>query len=153
MNSCPECKNLGRKISQATIQSQTSFPFWSSQDDWFFCKTSDCSVAYFSSSEIKPISLNSLKETPFPKSTNPNRLVCFCFHHTVQEVLDDVLHNSTSTIKADIIEACRKDLSDCLHQNPEGRCCLGNISMLLKTKQKEESSCCSKNNCHKEENS
>ena len=150
MNSCPECKNLSQKISQETIQSQTNFSFQPSQDAWFFCKTQHCSVVYFSSSEIKPIYLDSLKETPFPKSTNPNRLVCFCFHHSVQEILDDVLHNSVSTIKEDIIEACRKDLSDCLHMNPEGRCCLGNISMLLKMKQKEESLCCSKKNCHME---
>ena len=154
MISCPKCGAIGRKTSLTTLEYQINATPPPSQDDWFFCRTPSCSIVYFSSPTVTPIPLNSLQKTPFPKSDSPNRLVCFCFNHTVKDILDDILINSTSTIKTEISKLCRNGLNDCLQLNPEGRCCLGNIATVLRSKRsgisipiednhRKNKSCCS----------
>jgi hypothetical protein len=80
-----------------------------------------------------------------------NRLICFCFNHTENEIIQDLLTNSISTIKLDIIEQCKLGNSDCRNKNPAGKCCLGNITKLIRQTEKqalseeenkEKSACC-----------
>ena len=132
---CPECGASGRKVGKLTVDSH-ALPVGRLEadpaDDWKFCRTLDCAVVYFSLPEVAPVPLGALRTTPFPKSDNPDRLVCFCFDHTVAAVAEDAQTHAESTLKAAITAACRSGLDDCARMNPEGVCCLGNVDAVIR---------------------
>jgi acetoin utilization deacetylase AcuC-like enzyme len=145
---CPECGKPGRKVSPLTVQSHTVLEHFRSleaSESWQFCRTPSCSIGYFSSPKREAVTLDAMKTTPFPKSDDPARLVCFCFEHTVEAVTEDLRKHPESTIKADIREACRGGQDDCERMNPEGLCCLGNVALVIRNAgggSSNGSSCC-----------
>jgi len=135
MTSCPQCGEPGRKVGKITVEAHTleaHRPSPNDSDDWRFCRSSSCAVGYFVAGS-EPILLDQMGTVPFPKSDAPERLVCFCFEHTVAAVAQDARSGPESTIKATITEACRSGLDDCARKNPEGVCCLGNVAAVIRT--------------------
>jgi len=147
---CPECGAAGRKVSRRTVVSHvlpTHLQAVETTKGWLSCRTASCGVGYFASAKVPPIRLDSMLTTPFPKSDAPERLVCFCFGHTVAAVTEDARSHPESTIKATIAEACRASQDDCERLNPEGHCCLGNVAAVIRDANPEptspEASCAS----------
>lgn len=97
---------------------------------WYFCPTPDCDVVYFCGDDV--LDLSETTSIPFDKSDAPDRLVCFCFGHTVAELLADLREHGESTIRASIQSACKAGRDECRLRNPQGRCCLGNVGKVLK---------------------
>ena len=106
MTSCPQCGEPGRKVGKITVEAHTleaHRPSPNDSDDWRFCRSSSCAVGYFVAGS-EPILLDQMGTVPFPKSDAPERLVCFCFEHTVAAVAQDARSGPESTIKATITE-------------------------------------------------
>jgi hypothetical protein len=101
-------------------------------EGWQFCRTPTCEVGYYASPDVAPITLDAMRTTPFLKSDEPGRLVCFCFEHTARDIIEDARAHPESTIKVAITEACRSGADDCERKNPEGRCCLGNVAAVIR---------------------
>lgn len=94
------------------------------------CRTSTCTVVYFQSGES--LGLSDVQAVPFHKGKSPERLVCFCFQHSVVAVEEDVGAGGVSAIEESIRAACRDGLDDCERKNPRGRCCLGNVRAVVR---------------------
>jgi len=78
------------------------------------------------------VNLGETRRVPFHKSRDENRLVCFCFKHSVATIKADVEKNNESTIRTSIKAQCKEGLDDCERRNPQGRCCLGHVGQVVK---------------------
>lgn len=131
---CPECGARGRPIKPATLQAQVDPPrlaALASAEGWAMCTGEACDVAYFQDDAIVVVA--DIRSVPFHKSTDVQRLACFCFGHSVAAVQADVDDAGVSRIQARIKRACRAGEDDCLRKNPAGRCCLGNVGQVVKS--------------------
>jgi copper chaperone CopZ len=132
MNRCPRCEAKGRAIDPVTLEAQVlpdrlaGLPVY---DGWRLCTSEGCEVVYFRGD--KEVVLGETRAVPFHKSEDPKRLVCFCFEHSVAELEADVEANGVSTIQASIKAACAAGQDDCERKNPQGRCCLGNVGLVV----------------------
>jgi copper chaperone CopZ len=142
MTACPRCGASGRAIKAETIEAQVPLETIGDGANWALCLSVDCNVAYFHGAETVPS--GQLAAVPFHKGTDPGRLVCFCFEHSVADVEADVAANGRSTIRESIKAACKAGDDDCLHKNPQGRCCLGNVGQVIESAapRSEHPSCC-----------
>lgn len=132
MKLCPACKQKGSSVSPVTLEAQViSWPReLGTREGWSLCTTESCEVVYFRSEDV--ILVGETLALPFHKSDDPQRLVCFCFGHTVVSVEADAGSDSGSTIRSSIRAACGEGRDDCVRKNPQGRCCLGNVALVLK---------------------
>ncbi|MBI4884636.1 MAG: hypothetical protein HY826_11360 [Actinobacteria bacterium] len=59
------------------------------------------------------------------KATHKSTPVCFCFAHTVDDIVADLKeHDGRSTIKSAVKAAVANGHCACEHLNPSGLCCL-----------------------------
>ncbi len=133
MRNCPQCAKKGRKISALTLASHVQpgrLREIENRDNWLLCLSPTCPTIYFH--EERVVGANEVKVLPFHKATSSDRIVCFCFEHRACEIREEVLAKGHSTIRDSVRDACRAGLDDCERNNPQGRCCLGNIGLVVK---------------------
>lgn len=97
-----------------------------------FCATPACDVAYFHPTTGDRAACAEVRVPIFQKSANPDRLVCYCFRHTVAAIQREFREAGTSRIMADIKARCARGLAACEHTNPQGCCCLGNVQRVIR---------------------
>ena len=132
---CPRCGQQGGSVSPATIESLVKPAVRArlrSSEGFRFCATPTCDVAYFHPATSDQVGCAEVRVPIFQKSTNPERLVCYCFRHTVAAIQREVRANGTSRISTDIKAKCAQGLDDCERINPQGACCLGNIQRVIR---------------------
>jgi len=128
---CARCNTRGRSVSLITLRAQVA----RAKDDsgsFFFCATSTCPVVYFDETHRIEYVIDDLPQAVFQKSTNPSRLVCYCFEHSVESLLAEVQAVGESTAATSIGAQCRAGFDRCEEKNPQGRCCLGNVRAVVK---------------------
>lgn len=133
MTPCPRCEAKGRPIESVTLEAQVGpdrIAQLAEHKGWGLCTSDSCEVVCFRDNEV--VVLGETRGVPFHKSEDPQRLVCFCFEHSVAELEADVAANGTSTIQASIKAECKAGRDDCQRKNPQGRCCLGNVGQVVK---------------------
>ena len=133
--SCPRCGQQGRSVSPATIESLVSPAARArlhSLDGFRFCATPACDAAHFHPATGDILACAEVRNTIFQKSSDPKRLVCYCFQHTVAAIQQEVRDAGTSRIATDIKTKCAQGLDDCAHTNPQGSCCLGNVQRVIR---------------------
>ena len=132
--SCPECQSKGRRVARVTLESllKPEARRRLRAGTFRFCTTPHCSVTYFHTEEALCFSVQDLRCDVFQKQTSPERLVCYCFQHSVTEIEQEVRLTGRSEVEVAIREACRSGLDDCARNNPQGSCCLGNIRRVIR---------------------
>ncbi len=96
-----------------------------------FCKEPSCDTVYFGQGSDDAFCQADLRVPVFQKSSDPERLVCYCFGHSVAEVARDDKESGTSPVLGEIAEKCRRGLDRCEIENPQGSCCLGNVCLVI----------------------
>ena len=137
-NLCPVCGSKGKAVKRVTIESlltEEALDRVSSADDFRFCATPTCDVAYFRPGNGERFVRQDVRVRIGLKETESPRPVCYCFDHTVEEIEADVASTGTSRIPDEIVDACRRGLDRCAETNPQGTCCLGNVRAILKSAQ------------------
>jgi len=132
---CPRCGQQGRSVSPATIESLVNpavLVRLRSLEGFRFCATPTCDVGYFHPATSETIMCAEVRVPIFQKRTEPERLVCYCFQHTVAALQQEVRDAGTSRIATDIKARCAQGLDDCEHTNPQGSCCLGNVQRVIR---------------------
>ncbi len=130
---CPRCGERGRAVAAATVESlvrddnRRTF----SGASTMFCRTSGCEVVYFDE-QGGTVQKSGVRVPVFQKETDPQRPVCYCFKHSVSEVLAAARPDGSNAIVDEITKACRQGLDRCEQSNPQGRCCLGNVRGLMR---------------------
>ncbi len=105
-------------------------------DEWSFCTTAACPTAYYAGET--EIARDAVRVPIFQKESAEDRLVCYCFDHSVRDVRAATRADATNAIVEEIMQACRRGLDRCEKTNPQGRCCLGNVRALLRPAADEE---------------
>jgi len=132
--SCPSCKNPGKAVPLITLKALLKPDILNDLDTvepYFFCSSSDCSVVYFNS--IGTIyNTDDLKVSVFQKEKGEEVPACYCFGWTRKKISGEI-HNSD---KSSAIESIKKNIQAgrcaCEINNPQGSCCLGNVSQYVK---------------------
>ena len=158
---CLLCGKKGKLVKAITVDSLVSAETCqelSTSEGFRFCSTQSCSIAYYNSENNEQISKENITVRVGQKEAFADRSICYCFHHTAQEIEEDFIENASSTILDDIKEKCKQGQDKCAENNPQGSCCLGNVNAVLKPLQNkkgltvkfQEESCCGQDNCSSE---
>ena len=132
---CPACGALGKPVKRITLgvllkpEARPRIPL---QEEFCFCRTATCDVVYFRPGEVlfRKVDLSvkvGLKEPG--ESTAP---VCYCFGWTPQKIRDEIQTTGKSTTADQIKAQVKAGNCYCEVTNPQGSCCLGNISAVVK---------------------
>ncbi len=129
-NLCPVCGGKGKGVKRVTIESlltEEARLRVASPDNFRFCPTPTCDVAYFRPGNGERFVRQDVRVRIGLKETEPPRSVCYCFHHSVEEIEAEVAATGTSRIPDQIADKCRQGLDRCEETNPKGSCCLGDV--------------------------
>ncbi len=136
---CPTCQKNTRALKEVTLQSLLSGPAASVAAGDFqgfrFCPNTSCETLYFQPERNIRFTEDAVAIAVFQKSESPERLVCYCFGHSVADINAEVRETGSSSAIASISEKCRKGEDRCPETNPQGSCCLGNVRSVVKLAQ------------------
>ena len=131
--SCPRCGQLGQFVPKQTLKHQVKPEHLETVEigAFNFCRTSTCEVVYFSDGGIVLTKVDvrqriGLKETDDPVP------VCYCFGFTEKMVRDEIHATGKCTIPQRITAEIKAGTCACEIRNPQGTCCLGNVTATLK---------------------
>lgn len=130
---CPLNGKKGKRVQNQTIKALLSVSLNQVQNtEYFFCSTQDCPVVYFSRDGNHIFNVDDIREKVYQKEPETaNTLICYCFQHKRSD-----LQNGSSQQRQAIISEIKRGISAekcaCDLRNPQGSCCLGNVTKLVK---------------------
>lgn len=99
--------------------------------DWRICTNPDCTVVYFAGPDAPVFHKEDLTVRVGIKERQAPRPVCYCFHHTVEEIEDDIRRTGRTTVLEDI-KTRMKEACWCETKNPLGSCCLSIVTRYVR---------------------
>jgi len=132
---CPACQALGRPVKRITVgallkpEARVRIPI---QDEFCFCRTPLCEVVYFSDGQA----LFRKDDLSVPVGLKePGDLtvsVCYCFGWSPKKIRAEVQATGKSTVVDQIKAQVKAGNCYCEVTNPQGSCCLGNVSAAVR---------------------
>jgi len=92
-----------------------------------FCSTHGCTTVYYPEGGGEAFHLPDVRVRVGQKRPGPPTPVCYCFHHTEEEIAQEIRRTGASTIPAAITAKVQAGACACETENPAGVCCLGNV--------------------------
>lgn len=132
---CPECGALGKSVRRITLgallksDARSRIPV---QDEFCFCETSACDVVYFRPNEVLFRKNDLAVPVGLKEPDNPAAPACYCFGWTPQKIQDEIKSTGKSTVIDQIKAQVKAGNCYCEVTNPQGSCCLGNVSRAVK---------------------
>lgn len=131
---CPSCGEKGKSVHLITLKSLLKPTFLETiepDNTYAFCTNSFCNTVYFSGTHSQTFKEDALKVPVFQKNSNTDVPVCYCFDWTRDRLVQAVSVNQDPVdhIKGHI----QSNRCGCEVNNPQGRCCLGNVSAFVRS--------------------
>lgn len=126
---CPACGHKGKSLSTVTLKCLLKAEAMSRlepEDVYQFCPEPVCTVVYYNLS--KQFSIGDLQVPVFQKDLALDTPVCYCFGFTRRDLQDSAGPGCTKDLAARVQEFVQAGKCACEFRNPQGRCCLGNIT-------------------------
>jgi hypothetical protein len=138
-NHCPICNSKGKKVDSITLKAMLNISLLAVRDvPYFFCRTDNCAVVYFSGDGQQSFTKTQVREPVFQKEPqNEDVFVCYCFRHSPATIQAEWLNTGQSTVIAEINAGIKAGQCACEVRNPQGSCCLGNVSKVVKQIEQE----------------
>lgn len=132
-NRCPECGQVGKSIHWQTVKSMLSVSLRQvSNAKYYFCRTQNCSVVYFSADGEQTFTVKHIRERVYQKEPEaPDVYICYCFLYAVCELRAGSPEGRTAILN-EINTGVNAGQCACDLRNPQGSCCLGNVRELIK---------------------
>jgi hypothetical protein len=129
---CPVCHQKGKRVQMITLKAllqpialETIHP----ESPYAFCLNPVCEVVYFS--DVQTFGKDMLKVSVFQKDDKFNVPVCYCFGWTRERLVEAVHENQHP---ADHIrEQVQANRCGCEVNNPQGTCCLSNVTTFIRS--------------------
>ena len=136
---CPQCGLQGKRVQEVTLKAMLSVSLVELRAvPYYFCRTADCPVVYFSADGTQTFSGAMLRERVYQKEPGDDTVwVCYCFRHSAESIRTDLLTTSSGTVIPAIEQAIAAGQCACELRNPQGSCCLGNVRTLVQTIQQD----------------
>jgi hypothetical protein len=130
---CPANGKKGKLVQNQTVKALlTSSLRVMRETEHYFCPDKNCAVVYYTADGKQTFTVHQVREAVYQKEPdNLEVAVCYCFQHTV-----GALHTGSNEQQQIILEDIRQGIAAgqcaCDLRNPQGSCCLGNVSKLIK---------------------
>ncbi|MBI4227402.1 MAG: copper chaperone Copz family protein [Candidatus Omnitrophica bacterium] len=131
---CPRCGTAGKPVARVTLgallkpAARLRIPpgarFW-------FCTSPMCEAVYFGPGDVVFAKTDLTVRVGIKESEKPKPL-CYCFGFTETAIVEDVKRHGRPTIPDTIKAQVKAGNCYCEVTNPQGSCCLGNISAVVR---------------------
>lgn len=130
---CPQSGSKGRRVDGATVKAMLSGSLTEVRETtYFFCKDADCPVVYFSEDGTQTFTTDQIRERVYQKEPdNDDVFICYCFRHTPGSIKAELVTGDSTVIEA-INAGIHAGQCACDIRNPQGSCCLGNVTAFVK---------------------
>ena len=130
---CPRCGQMGKAVTQQLVKAMLGVSLRRiAAADYFFCRTEGCPAVYFSRDGASLFTEEEVREIVYQKHPHdPETPVCYCFRHKVKDLTLGPTE-AVDQVVADIRSGTAADQCACDIRNPQGSCCLGNVTMIVK---------------------
>ena len=136
--SCPVCGRSGKSVNTLTLKALLAVPLIEVRSvEYRFCRTSDCSVVYYSVDGRQRFVQDALRESVHQKHPSADVFVCYCFRHTPRSIKSELAATGQSSVVAAITVGIEAGQRACDVRNPQGSCCLGNVRAVIGNYEKE----------------
>jgi hypothetical protein len=132
---CPRCGRPGRDVERVTLKALLRPPALERLDpgEYRFCPTPDCPTVYFGATA--DFQRQDVTVPVFQKERHGERTVCYCFDIGEANLRREALNGTRGSAFARITRLVKEGRCACEFRNPQGACCLGNISLVSNTVQ------------------
>lgn len=133
-HACPLTGTNGKVVAAETVLSlvrKEVLVRLSSPEGFYFCPEENCDVVYFNP-DGKLIRTPDVRVAVHQKSSDPDVPVCYCFDYTPRKIREEIERTGRSTVVAEITRRVQAGECACEIKNPQGTCCLGNVSKVVK---------------------
>lgn len=132
-NPCPECGQPGKPVETKTLK-QMMQP-WRlelvNKPGFLFCRSADCNVVYFHP-EGDCLRKPDVRVRVGLKETQDPVPLCYCFGFTEAMAVEEIRDTGKCTIPQRITAEVKAGNCACEIRNPQGSCCLGNVTAAVK---------------------
>jgi hypothetical protein len=126
---CPTNGKAGKPVDTQILKAMLSLPLNVLRNvEYRFCPDPACLTVYYSADGRQVFGEADLRERVYQKHPqDADVCVCYCFRHTVREVMAD-----GKRVVSEINQGIRNGQCACDIRNPQGSCCLGNVNAIVK---------------------
>ena len=130
---CPQTGSKGKRVDSATVKALLSVSLVEVRDvPYWFCRDSECPVVYFSEDGTQTFITDQIRERVYQKEPKSEDVfVCYCFRHTPGSIRAEFITTGESTVVDAINSGIHAGQCACDLRNPQGSCCLGNVSAVV----------------------
>ncbi|WP_202319171.1 putative iron-sulfur cluster-binding metallochaperone [Archaeoglobus neptunius] len=132
---CRECGNRGKPVKEITLKNivkEARLKAVNGLDGFYFCETSTCKVVYFNNEKNTYLRKEDVKVRVGIKETEDPIPVCYCFGWTQDRIFNQIKQLGYSTAIQEISAKVKMGECACEIKNPSGRCCLGEVSRVVR---------------------
>lgn len=132
---CPACGELGKPVKRISLgallkpERRREIPI---QDEFCFCRTPTCDVVYFLPDKTLFRKDDLSVRVGLKEPDDPTVSACYCFGWTPEKIQAEIVATGKSTAIDKIKAQVKAGNCYCEVTNPQGSCCLGNVSNALK---------------------
>jgi Zinc binding domain len=136
---CPVSESIGLKVDLITVKALLTANALRRLDGkaYRFCPEPDCEVVYFDCEADSIFRKPDLEVRVGQKEADDPMPVCYCFGISVADLRKDIMAAGETNIPAMITAEVRAGHCACEVKNPQGSCCLGNVSKSVQRIQTE----------------
>lgn len=130
---CPECGRTGRKVGRITLKAllRPAVLERLAADEHRFCATASCDVVYFGGADV--FRREDVGIAVFHKQAEGGRTVCYCLAVSEDTIRSEVEATGRSASAERIKALVQAERCACEIRNPQGTCCLGNVTAVAKS--------------------
>jgi hypothetical protein len=130
---CPRCGQPGQFVPTQTLKHQVKPEHLETVEAgaFNFCRTATCEAVYFNGNGIV-LAKADVRQRIGMKETQDPAPICYCFGFTEAMVVAEIRATGQCTIPQRITNEVKAGNCACEIRNPQGSCCLGNISIAVK---------------------
>jgi hypothetical protein len=130
---CPACGQTGRSVAPITLKAllRPAALATLGPGPHSFCASASCPVVYFGTGGV--FRREEVLVPVFQKEPEGRRLVCYCFDVAEDQILCEVEASGASPSVERIRALVRDGRCACELRNPQGSCCLGNVTALARS--------------------
>ncbi|KAF0821441.1 (2Fe-2S)-binding protein [Cytobacillus firmus] len=132
---CPTCKNKAKGVKLITLKSllkPIALETLNANVNHYFCSSKECDVVYFDADNQKYLT-SDIKVVVHQKDDYVTTPICYCFDWTKEKIEKHVKQELSPNPIEHIRENIKENRCGCEVNNPQGSCCLGNVTKYIKS--------------------
>lgn len=131
-NLCPDCGRAGRKVGRITLKAllRPAALERLSPGRHRFCATASCDIVYFGGGDA--FRRENVETRVFQKEPEGGRTVCYCLAVDEDTIRGESEAAGRSASAERITALVQAERCACEVRNPQGTCCLGNVTDIAK---------------------